>query len=115
MLEANSHLREDQARHLTIHGANQNEDGSYSWKFDNYTHIMAPYDMTMEETRKLWGRITCPVLLVSGSESWMGQMQGNDPATHFQNARHETIKNAGHWVHHDQLATFLSMTRTFLE
>ncbi len=29
-------LSEAQARHLTIHGVNQNEDGTYSWKFDNY-------------------------------------------------------------------------------
>ena len=36
MQTENPHLTEDQARHLTIHGSNQNEDGTYSWKFDNY-------------------------------------------------------------------------------
>ena len=70
MHAANSHLREDQARHLTIHGGNQNEDGTYSWKFDNYTHVMSAFDITFEETQDLWRRIDCPVLLVSGSESW---------------------------------------------
>ena len=35
MQEANQHLSPEQARHLTQHGVNQNEDGTYSWKFDN--------------------------------------------------------------------------------
>ena len=113
MHDANSHLRIDQARHLTIHGSNQNEDGTYSWKFDNYTHIMSPFDMTQEETRELWARIDAPVLLVSGTESWHGQGKGEDPAKFFQNARHEMIEKAGHWVHHDQLDKFLELTRDF--
>src|SRR3546814_12862019 len=36
MQEENRHLSPDRARHLTLHGVAQNEDGSYSWKFDNY-------------------------------------------------------------------------------
>jgi pimeloyl-ACP methyl ester carboxylesterase len=113
MHDANSHLRIDQARHLTIHGSNQNEDGSYSWKFDNYTHIMSPFDMTQEQTRELWARIDAPLLLVSGKESWHGQGKGEDPVEYFQNARHEMIEKAGHWVHHDQLDQFLALTRAF--
>ena len=65
----NRHLSADQARYLTVHGSNQNEDGSYSWKFDNYTHVMAPFDLNLEQTRALWSRIDAPLLLVSGSES----------------------------------------------
>lgn len=112
MHAANSHLREDQARHLTIHGGNQNEDGTYSWKFDNYTHVMSAFDITFEETQDLWRRINCPVLLVSGSESWARHGE-QDPAMSFPNARHVTIENAGHWVHHDQLEEFLSLTTSF--
>ncbi|MFT7138643.1 MAG: pimeloyl-ACP methyl ester carboxylesterase, partial [Sulfitobacter sp.] len=62
MHEENSHLRAEQARHLTIHGSNQNEDGTYSWKFDNYTHVMSPFDMNIEQTRELWKRIDAPLL-----------------------------------------------------
>jgi pimeloyl-ACP methyl ester carboxylesterase len=113
MHDANSHLRDDQARYLTIHGSSQNEDGTYSWKFDNYTHVMSPYDMNIEQTRELWSRISSPILLVSGKESWHGQGKGEDPAVHFQNARHEMIEKAGHWVHHDQLDQFLTLTRDF--
>jgi pimeloyl-ACP methyl ester carboxylesterase len=113
MQTANSHLGEDQARHLTIHGSNQNEDGSYSWKFDNYTHLMSPFDMTMDQTRELWGRIDRPLLLLSGSESWSRFKMKKDPAADFPNARHVVIDDAGHWVHHDQLEEFLRLTREF--
>jgi pimeloyl-ACP methyl ester carboxylesterase len=42
MHEANRHLSPEQARHLTQHGVNQNEDGSYTWKFDNYVRVWPP-------------------------------------------------------------------------
>ena len=114
MQEANQHLNPEQARHLTIHGSNQNEDGTYTWKFDNYTHAMSPYDMGHSDTQQLWQNIACPVLLVSGSESWARHgIGGRDITRDFQNARHEVIEDAGHWVHHDQLATFLRLTREF--
>src|SRR5690242_3604075 len=45
MQEENPRLTAEQARHLTVHGANQNEDGTYSWKFDNYVRAWPPYDM----------------------------------------------------------------------
>ena len=69
MQEANAHLSPEQARHLTQHGVNQNEDSTYSWKFDNYVRADRPYGMTQEETEALWSRIACPTLLVYGKES----------------------------------------------
>lgn len=114
MHEENSHLRKDQARHLTIHGSNQNEDGSYSWKFDNYTRIIPPLDLSWQETTALWQNIKAPVLLVSGSESWVPAEVQEEALQHFPNARHETIKAASHWVHHDQLDAFLKITKGFL-
>ena len=42
MQTENPHLSEAQARHLTIHGSNQNEDGTFSWKFDNYVRNFRP-------------------------------------------------------------------------
>ena len=113
MQEANAHLSAEQARHLTIHGANQNEDGTYSWKFDNYTHVMSPFDMTQEQSRELWRRIEAPILLVSGKESWFRHGDREDPAQFFQNAKHVVMDKAGHWVHHDRLDEFLQLTREF--
>jgi pimeloyl-ACP methyl ester carboxylesterase len=71
MREENAHLSEEQARHLTIHGALQNEDGTYSWKFDNYIRLGGgPGGLSRDEQFRLWSQITCPVLLVRGTESW---------------------------------------------
>ena len=115
MHEANSHLREDQARNLTIHGTNQNEDGTYSWKFDNYTHVMSPFGIDRSDSYELWKRIDKPVLLVSGKESWMSDAQKKeDPVSYFPNASHVQIEAAGHWLHHDQLDNFLKVARDFL-
>lgn len=115
MQKENPHLTEDQARHLTIHGANQNEDGTYSWKFDGYTGtVVRPNGLTVDEQYELWQRIECPVLLVQGKESWAYDPK-ESAAPRFRNARYTTIENAGHWVHHDQLQEFLKVARAFLE
>src|ERR1043166_8418994 len=70
MQEANAHLSPEQARHLTQYGVNQNEDGTYSWKFDNYVRADSPYGMSKAEIEQLWERISCPTLMVYGEESW---------------------------------------------
>ena len=114
MQEENKHLSPEQARHLTQHGVNQNEDGTYSWKFDNYVRSWPPYDMTTPDVEGLWARITCPTLLVYGGESWASNPTEDGRAKHFKNAEIVTFEGAGHWVHHDKLAEFLALTRRFL-
>lgn len=114
MQTENPHLTEAQARHLTIHGSNQNEDGTYSWKFDNYVRTFSPVGVPFEEQYKMYGRITCPTLLVRGTESWASDPHSDGRASHFQNVRVASIENAGHWVHHDQLDEFMALTREFL-
>ena len=114
MQEANPHLTPDQARHLTVHGVNQNEDGTYSWKYDNYTRIRAPFGFPESERQKLWQRITCPTLLVRGTESWASDPNEDGRAAHFQNATVANFEGAGHWVHHDKLEEFLSTVKEFL-
>jgi len=114
MQEANPRLTPAQARHLTIHGANQNEDGSYSWKFDNYVRANSPYFFNADEMYALWSKITCPTLLVLGAEGWAGDPSKDGRLQHFKNARVERLERAGHWVHHDQLERFLQIVRGFL-
>jgi pimeloyl-ACP methyl ester carboxylesterase len=114
MQEANRHLSPEQARHLTQHGVNQNEDGTYSWKFDNYVRADRPYEMTASETEELWQRIDCPTLLVYGSESWASDPVKDGRARHFRKGQVISFENAGHWVHHDQLDAFLDLVRGFL-
>jgi pimeloyl-ACP methyl ester carboxylesterase len=114
MREENAFLSEEQALHLTAHGVNRNEDGSYSWKFDNYTRTFAPYRFDVEDMRALWKRIACPVLLIRGADSWAGDPVSDGRMSVFRDARSITIPKAGHWVHHDQLDAFLAALRAFL-
>ena len=114
MQNENPHLTEDQARHLTIHGSNQNEDGTYSWKFDNYVRAFPPIGLPFEEQFKLYARITCPTLLFRGVESWASDPDQDGRSAHFQDVRVANVEDAGHWLHHDQLDEFLKITRAFL-
>lgn len=114
MQDENPHLSEEQARHLTTHGANQNEDGTFSWKFDNYVRIFRPYGLTPEEIRHLWSRITCPTLLIRGTESWASDPVEDGRFASFQNAEVAAIEGAGHWAHHDRLDVFLDLVRKHL-
>ena len=115
MQTENPHLTEDQARHLTIHGSIQNEDGTYSWKFDNYVRALAPVGLPQEEQYELYSRITCPTLLFRGTESWAADPATDGRVACFRDARFANIEGAGHWVHHDQLEEFVARTRAFLE
>ena len=115
MQDENKHLSPEQARHLTQYGVNQNEDGTYSWKFDNYVRSWPPYDMPMADVEGLWARITCPTLLVYGKESWASNPAEDGRAKHFRNAEIVSVDGAGHWVHHDKLAEFLGLTQRFLQ
>ena len=111
----NKHLSPAQARHLTQHGVNQNEDGTYSWKFDNYVRSWPPYDMPVEEVEALWRRITCATLLVYGKESWASNPADDGRVRHFINAEVVSFERAGHWVHHDKLDEFMTLARRFLD
>ena len=114
MQDENRHLSPEQARHLTQYGVNQNEDGTYSWKFDNYVRAEPPYEMTVTEIKELWRRISCPTLLVYGKESWASDPLNDGRARHFREAKVVAIENAGHWVHHDRLDAFLDLVRGYL-
>ena len=114
MQAENRHLTPEQARYLTVHGVSQNEDGTYSWKFDNYVRSWSPVDVTTDEMHELWGNISCPTLLVYGKESWASNPEKDGRLQHFKNARVAAFEGAGHWVHHDRLDAFLAEVRAFL-
>jgi pimeloyl-ACP methyl ester carboxylesterase len=110
----NPHLSPERARHLTVHGVNQNEDGTYSWKFDNYVRAFSPNGFDERATTRLWSQIACPTLLIRGTESWASDPVADGRARHFRNAEVVAVEGAGHWVHHDKLEEFLNLTTAFL-
>lgn len=114
MQEQNKHLSAEQARHLTVHGVSQNEDGTYTWKFDNFVRVWLPYDMPKDDIESLWRNITCPSLLVYGQESWASDPRKDGRIAHFQNATTVSLAGAGHWVHHDKLETFMALVEPFI-
>ncbi len=114
MKTENPHLSEEQAHHLTVHGISQNEDGTYTWKFDNYVRAFPPIGIPFQDQYKLFERITCPALLVRGTESWASDPVKDGRIKHFKNAKLANFENAGHWVHHDQLDRFIAEVRAFL-
>lgn len=115
MHEENRHLTPEQAKHLTIQGVMRNEDGTYSWKFDNYVRAFQPNDIPYSELTHLWGRISCPVKLVYGKDSW-----AVDPITEGQIsffAMPPAVPSTGRGIglHHDRTEDFIALARTFLE
>ena len=110
----NKHLSEAQARHLTYHGVSQNEDGTFSWKFDNYVRSFPPNDLRPAELAYLWSRITCPTLLVYGADSWATPPDQDGRMAHLKNARLDIFAHAGHWVQHDRTSDFINTVRAFL-
>ncbi len=103
-----------QVLHPTRHGLNQDEDGTYSWKFDNYLRLWPPYDMRGQDIQLLWSRIACPTLILFGRESRFGDPSADGRAALFQHALVAGFDGAGHWVHYDRLPEFLRTVRGFL-
>ena len=115
MRDENPHLSEEQARHLTLHGANQNEDGTYSWKFDNYVRVFSMSGLPNEQVKKMYGEISCPTLLMRGEESWASDPVADGRTQCFNcPIEYQSFANAGHWIHHDQLDGFVDRVSEFL-
>jgi pimeloyl-ACP methyl ester carboxylesterase len=114
MKAENTYLTDEQARHLTVHGISRNEDGTWSWKFDNYLNIWAIFDMPREDLHAIWEAITCPMLMLYGADSWASNPEKDGRIDHFQTARVVEYENAGHWLHHDQFDRFMADVKAFL-
>ncbi len=114
MKAENGFLSDAQARHLTIHGASRNEDGTYSWKFDHYLHVWPPTQPTLADMTALWAAVTCPLLLLYGADSWASNPEHDGRLGHFRDARVIEFAGAGHWLHHDQFDRFMREVRAFL-
>lgn len=114
MKEENTYLTDAQAQHLTVHGISRNEDGTYSWKFDNYIRSWPPVDLPHEDVEQLWSAITCPTLLCYGEKSWASNPERDGRLRHLPSARVVSFADAGHWLHHDQFDAFMRELKAFL-
>jgi pimeloyl-ACP methyl ester carboxylesterase len=111
----NKRLSDEQARHLTTHGAVQNEDGTFSWKFDNFVRMGGgPGGLSIEDQHHIWSCIAAPVLLFRGTESWASDPVVDGRIAVFRDATLVNVEGAGHWVHHDRLDVFMENVDAFL-
>ena len=115
MKEENSFLSDEQARHLTVHGASRNEDGTFSWKFDNYLNIWSVGDIGAADLVRLWEAVTCPMLMLWGLDSFAQSPAKDGRLDYFPSARLIEYEDAGHWLHHDQFARFMADVTGFLQ
>src|ERR1043165_3864238 len=114
MRATNPRLPDDLAQHLATFAVRRNDDGTYSWKFDPYQRSMAPHRLSGDDHVSLWSRIACPTLLLHAEESFLASGETAGLADYFQQARAETIRAAGHWLHHEKPDEVLRAVRTFL-
>jgi pimeloyl-ACP methyl ester carboxylesterase len=115
MKEANPHLSDEVARHLTLHGTNWDADGSLVWKFDNYARVISPLGHHLQDAAELYGQIKSPTLLFWGLESFAPVPEDDVRVKAIKDCRLIKVANAGHWLHHDQLDLFLRETTEFLK
>jgi pimeloyl-ACP methyl ester carboxylesterase len=113
MQEENTYLTDEQARHLTIHGVNRNEDGTFSWKFDPHLNNW-PIETGYDEMKSVWEAIAAPTLLLYGADSWASNPENDGRMGYFRTASVIEFENAGHWLHHDQFDRFIATLREFL-
>jgi pimeloyl-ACP methyl ester carboxylesterase len=114
MKAENAYLTDEQARHLTVHGISRNEDGTWTWKFDNYLNIWSAFDMPQSDLKSIWGAITCPVLMLYGANSWASNPEKDGRLDNFNTTEVIEFENAGHWLHHDQFDRFVAEMKAFL-
>ena len=114
MQTANPNLKEEQALHLTIHGSNQNEDGSYSWKYDNYTHNFSPAGLAEEDVIAHWQNVSCPTLILTADSGLEHRIGHDGTEAYFQQAQCHEITDAEHWTYHDQKDVVVGLMREFI-
>ncbi len=114
MQQANPQLSDEQALHLTVHGSNQNEDGTYSWKYDNYTHNFTPAGFETEETIELWRNITAPTLILLAERGLEHRIGHDSTEFYFRDHELQMLKGAGHWTYHDQPRQVYGLMDNFL-
>jgi pimeloyl-ACP methyl ester carboxylesterase len=112
MAATNRHLSVDQARHLALHGVRLEADG-YGWKYDPVVGKFLPEDFSVDNAW-FWREISAPTLLCWGTESWTSNPKTDGRAESFRDHRTLVFEKAGHWLHHDQLDTFLVALQEFL-
>jgi pimeloyl-ACP methyl ester carboxylesterase len=105
-------LSYERALHLAQHGVRPDGDG-FVFKRDPRVGVFGAEDFMLEGPASR-GAVEAPVLVFWGPESWTLNPDEDGRAAPLKNHRTVTIKDAGHWLHHDQFDAFIAELRAFL-
>jgi len=115
----NPRLSAERAQFLAAHWGRE-EGGSVVLRSDPAHKVINPLLYRYEEVRACWQQVSAPVLWVEAAESDTLKRMKMDPAQQaerraaFPNLRHETVKQAGHMLHHDQPEAVARLIEEFL-
>lgn len=100
------------SRHLARIGDGTTRNGEFrhgvTWNGDPWHKATSPYLFRLEESLAIWREITCPVLWISGHQSWVVRDFATRPGDWearracFADVREAWIDQADHMLHHDQ-------------
>jgi pimeloyl-ACP methyl ester carboxylesterase len=107
----NPTLSDELACHLADHATRIGEDGMRRWKFDPRARVLAPYDLSPEEKRRLRWQVTAPVLMLDGALSYGAP---DRVPLDLPSVERVIVAGAGHWVHHDRPEEVIAKVRAFL-
>ena len=116
---ANPRLTREKADFLARHwGREQGE--AVVLRSDPAHKIVNPLLYRIEEVQACWREVSAPVLWVDAAESETLKRLGLSEAQHaerrstFPNLTYQTVKHAGHMLHHDQPAEVARLIEEFL-
>lgn len=120
LIQSNPRLAPDKARWLAQHWARTLETGEIRLRADPRHKRVNPVLYRIEEAMACWSRAKCPVLWVSGGESWIRRWINEAPEEFerrkraFASFSERAIDAAGHMLHHDQPERTAALIEEFL-
>jgi pimeloyl-ACP methyl ester carboxylesterase len=103
------------AAYLARHAMKATGKGTWCWKFDPLHRTTSPQPFYLEQFAAFLSRVSCPTLVVQGSES--EHRIGGDLAARskiLKNASLVTIPDAAHWVQQDNPSALARALAPFL-
>ena len=120
MQKGNPRLIRERAEFLARHWGKEAAGGGVELRSDPAHKIVNATLSRFEEMLAFWERVTAPVLMVDASESKTMKQIGIDAEDYakrrasYQNLRYETVREAGHMLHHDQPEAVACLIEGFL-
>ncbi len=92
----------------------RDQDGGFVWRHDPAHRVRGPKIYQVGTYSPFLASISCPVMLVTGSESWYRWDDLPERRRQLQDWRLVEVPDSGHMVHQDQAELLAAATATFL-